>query len=976
MKKKKKLKKKELAVRIGRLVDQFADLNKRLNRVSHDRLNQGIQLDQLSEDSGGLQRRLEELREQVEDVVSQEEELRLLMQSLQLESAEAAAGSESNEVEQRIQQELSRLDQQLTSIQDQQQGLEQGLERGRQSVDHVDNKADDLRRDMVDLLSHIRRLEESGSELLVSDSLHESQIRSLQNDIADLSRRIEPGSGNSELPQQEVSRLLQESTQPLHQQLEHLGQKLSQKGGQQKELERRLQELSKRIGETGARVESQHQDETRFNEVLELRLSKLENLAKDLQPVSDADENQLGELEQKLNRIEEDLGSLLAEKRSAAENYLLLDEKSRELAARLDALDAMLSEQAGKHGALDDLISRLSSELENQNSSLDERLKAADLKLSSYLDQQAERPDPMATISVLLEEQRDDFINSMELLKQEIRGLDSKLESLDMDEHESSERLNSLATDLDQQAGSREEMQQALSSARDELSRKVDELNSRLGVTEERLNALGETAKDQSHQLSTFTEEMAEQGKYGVDLKLITASLQDETDSLKARNDELESRIDDLQQTLQRGDEQASQDKQQLAAIEQAQNEFREQHELGMDSLLERMKSTQAKLAEQSGLHEGISQRLDDLESSLQEQFHNIDAQHRKLIENESESRERLNHQAQSNHSLSEAIAEVKIEHQTLLEQTGEQKTFLEAMTSEYGKRQHEAEEMSRRFGLLNGQVESVRTTGNYHTFAIGGLLLLLLFFALLGYNYLSNKIGTVERDISLEMMRISENFVSREESSQSIGASAYDNLAVEELIKNQQRLDQQLVELEQQLAASMDTGDTTATPGTAEDQEPTAEPQTTMPSSGDESDIQLSSAAQSLKDEPKQSDEPKQLDEPKQVDEPSKPPLTERALKPADAWTAMRERGGYTIQLIGVSKRKAIDAFIKRYGLEGEMAYSQTERKGRDWYTLLYGTYERQGEAVKALQKLPEALKSQQPWIRRLPNAGAINPL
>ncbi|MEW8279957.1 MAG: SPOR domain-containing protein [Candidatus Thiodiazotropha sp.] len=1004
MKKKKKLKKKELAVRIGGLVDQFSDLNKRLNRVSHDRLNQGIQLDQLSEDSAGVQRRLEELQAQIEGMVSQEEELRLLMQSLQLQSAEADTRDEPSAAEQQTRQALSRLNQQLASLQAQQEGLEGTLESGSHAVDLVENKADDLRRDMAELLSHIRRLEESGSELLVSDSQHESQIRSLQNDIAELSRRMERDGGDGESPQQDLSHLLQESAQPLRKEIEHLGHQLTEKGGQQKELERRLLELSKRIGETGARVESQQQDKARFNDVLELRLSKLENLANDLEPVSDADAAQLAELEQKLNRVEEDLGSLLAERNSSAQNYLLLDEKGRELAARLDALDGVLSEQSAKNSALQDLVNRLDSELENRDRGLEERLKAADLRLSRYIEEQAERPDPMASIPNLLAEQKGDFENIVELLKQEIRGLDSKLESLDMDEHEASERLNLLATDLDHQAGNREEMQHALSSARDELSRKIDELDSRLSATEAQLSTQDESTKEQSRQLANLTEELAEQGKYGVDLKLATANLQEEAGVLKTGGNKLGKRIESLAHTLQQGEEREARIAQQLTAMEQEQTEIREQNELVMDSLLERVKSTQARLAEQSGLHEGISQRLDDLESSLQEQFRSIDAKHHKLTEIESDNRERLTLQAQSNHSLSETIAEMRTEHQALLEQTGEQKTFLEAMTSEYGKRQREAEEMGRRFGLLGAQVESVRSLGTYHTVAIGVLLLLLLISALMGYNYLSNRIGGVERDISLELMRISENFVSRDELGRLTDGSGYDALAVEELIRSQQRLEQQLVELEEQLAASMDT---TTTLEATEDKDASGEPQVSLPPSGDEnvtqrfermdsmlnglrsefdariarleaqSGVQLSGQGEIAEKIDQMASTLQGLkDEYQQMEEPAQSAPTEQPPESPQAWQAMRKIGGYTIQLVGVSKREAIDAFIERYALEGEMAYTETERDGKAWYTLLFGIYSRQAEAANALQQLPERLQAQQPWIRRLPKTGILNPL
>jgi DamX protein len=80
------------------------------------------------------------------------------------------------------------------------------------------------------------------------------------------------------------------------------------------------------------------------------------------------------------------------------------------------------------------------------------------------------------------------------------------------------------------------------------------------------------------------------------------------------------------------------------------------------------------------------------------------------------------------------------------------------------------------------------------------------------------------------------------------------------------------------------------------------------------------------------------------------------------DDWLALRDRGGYTIQLIGVSNKEAIATFTNKHGLQGEMAYITTEHEGRVWYILLYGAYANYTEAVNALQALPEVLKSQQP--------------
>ncbi|PVV27202.1 MAG: hypothetical protein B6D79_03655, partial [gamma proteobacterium symbiont of Ctena orbiculata] len=261
--KKKKLKKKELAVRIKRLVDQFADLNNRLNRVSHDKLNQGLHLDQLSKTDSALQQRLHEMQTQIQQLINHEEDLSNLLESLQLQTSEGVSAEEASAEQQQTQRHIDHLNEELASLHEQHQVFRQALESDSQSADMVANNTDDLRRDVAEMLSHIRRLEESGSELLVSDSKHEAQIQGLQNDIAELSQKLAQDLIERGGPQQDVTQLLQESAQPLRHEIEHLRHQVTEKGGQHKELERRLLELSNRIGETGARLESQQQDKAR-----------------------------------------------------------------------------------------------------------------------------------------------------------------------------------------------------------------------------------------------------------------------------------------------------------------------------------------------------------------------------------------------------------------------------------------------------------------------------------------------------------------------------------------------------------------------------------------------------------------------------------------------------------------------------------------------------------------------------------------
>ncbi|MES9946625.1 MAG: SPOR domain-containing protein [Candidatus Thiodiazotropha sp.] len=926
--KKKKLKKKELAVRIKRLVDQFADLNNRLNRVSHDKLNQGLQLDQLSKADSALQQRLQEMQTQIQQLINQEEDLSNLLESLQLQTSEGVSAEEASAEQQQTQRHIDHLNEELASLHEQHQVFRQALESDSQSADMVANNTDDLRRDVAEMLSHIRRLEESGSELLVSDSKHEAQIQGLQNDIAELSQKLAQDLIERGGPQQDVTQLLQESAQPLRHEIEHLRHQVTEKGGQHKELERRLLELSNRIGETGARLESQQQDKARKSEVLENRLSKLETLVKDLEPVSNADHSHLESLEQKLDKVERDMQSLLTE-------------KSSELATRLDSFDGALSEHAAKSESLYKQVELLNDDMSGNRHGLEERLASIDLRLSSYIDQQANLPDPLASIAPVIEEQKEKVEETVKQLKQEIGELQTKLQAIDTDEQEAADWLGSIATNLDQQAENREQLQQALATTNSDINLRLDEIKARLIITERQLKEQDEAAQDQLQKLTNLAEEVVEQGRHGVDLKLTTATLQEDTSSLQESKINLSERLDRLQQALQQEEQRQTALTQQLSTVEQEQKEIRELSDLGLDSLQERVKTALAQLAEQSGLNDGLTQRLDDLEVSLQEQFGNIESKHNRLLETESENQERLALQEQSNHTLSEVVTELRTDHLGLLEQNDKQKTFLEAMTSEYGKRQQESEQMTHRLGLLGTQVEEAHSSRTYHSMAIGGLLGLLLLSAILGYQYFSNKLGDVERDVSLELMQVSENYLTRNEIEELMNASVaesdndYDLLAVEELINKQEELEQRLVELEQ-----------------LDEQTPV------QPDSQEETSATIDQAASS---QPVQKSDNQAL-----AQQPSA----------TDAWRALRSRGGYTIQLIGVSSEPAIAAFASKHGLQNELAYITADREGKAWHILLYGMYDAYTDAAKALDNLPEGLKAQQPWIRKMPQKGTINRL
>ncbi|MDZ7669975.1 MAG: SPOR domain-containing protein [Gammaproteobacteria bacterium] len=73
-----------------------------------------------------------------------------------------------------------------------------------------------------------------------------------------------------------------------------------------------------------------------------------------------------------------------------------------------------------------------------------------------------------------------------------------------------------------------------------------------------------------------------------------------------------------------------------------------------------------------------------------------------------------------------------------------------------------------------------------------------------------------------------------------------------------------------------------------------------------------------------------------------------------------------YAVQLIAMSSKKALEAFVQRERLEG-MSAARVERDGELFYVLLLGIYESEAIARRAVATLPPPLQDAGPWIRRL---------
>ncbi len=75
---------------------------------------------------------------------------------------------------------------------------------------------------------------------------------------------------------------------------------------------------------------------------------------------------------------------------------------------------------------------------------------------------------------------------------------------------------------------------------------------------------------------------------------------------------------------------------------------------------------------------------------------------------------------------------------------------------------------------------------------------------------------------------------------------------------------------------------------------------------------------------------------------------------------------GRYTIQLLALPDRQALEDFVIASGVSGLMA-KQVERNGENHYVLFTGSYSDRLEALAAAEHLPASLSGLTPWIRPL---------
>ncbi|VAW94266.1 hypothetical protein MNBD_GAMMA20-1338 [hydrothermal vent metagenome] len=82
--------------------------------------------------------------------------------------------------------------------------------------------------------------------------------------------------------------------------------------------------------------------------------------------------------------------------------------------------------------------------------------------------------------------------------------------------------------------------------------------------------------------------------------------------------------------------------------------------------------------------------------------------------------------------------------------------------------------------------------------------------------------------------------------------------------------------------------------------------------------------------------------------------------------WLLSRDPQHFALQLIAGEHLDTLRKFIIQHKLKQHLAFYQTQRNGKPWYSLVYGDYPDKQRAINARNQLPRALREQKPWIRR----------
>jgi len=89
-------------------------------------------------------------------------------------------------------------------------------------------------------------------------------------------------------------------------------------------------------------------------------------------------------------------------------------------------------------------------------------------------------------------------------------------------------------------------------------------------------------------------------------------------------------------------------------------------------------------------------------------------------------------------------------------------------------------------------------------------------------------------------------------------------------------------------------------------------------------------------------------------------------AIAEDEAWIMSRNPRSYTIQVAGNSRLETLKAEMVVLGVVDKVVYFKRIRKGRDWYSAIYGDYSTRREGLAATDALKAELGRESLWLRR----------
>lgn len=84
-------------------------------------------------------------------------------------------------------------------------------------------------------------------------------------------------------------------------------------------------------------------------------------------------------------------------------------------------------------------------------------------------------------------------------------------------------------------------------------------------------------------------------------------------------------------------------------------------------------------------------------------------------------------------------------------------------------------------------------------------------------------------------------------------------------------------------------------------------------------------------------------------------------------SWINQQNNKNWTFQLLGARGPETLLKFAQRNQLSAPAAWYKTQLKSRDYYVIVYGSYNSRTAAADAIKALPTSLQSLKPWIKSI---------